>query len=283
MTSGGVAVPKIGEEGEKKKAKKKFLCGSPKRGVGRKGKEGTRGPWLRACGGPDLCLECSNHSRPCLGPPGSPRSSQSPPESPREERFPEAPWGRHRPTEQVSVPLSLPGVAEEPLAARLHLFPPACPLPAASSPSQRPFLPLLQPSLTPVGSQMPRVREGLGEAPREGQPPRGTLLRPHLSSLPFLALQPHPRVNFCPLPPEQCYQPPGVPDDRGPTWVGSHGAPQRLQVSAGGEGRCGSPRRGEGEGSPGVVLCMYSPCSGSVSRGSRQTGASSALEAWMLR
>uniref|UniRef100_A0A8C5LJW5 Thyroid hormone receptor interactor 6 n=2 Tax=Jaculus jaculus TaxID=51337 RepID=A0A8C5LJW5_JACJA len=43
------------------------------------------------------------------------------------------------------------------------------------------------------------------------------------------AHQPHPRVHFCPLPPEQCYQPPGGPEDRGPAWVGSHGAPQRLQ------------------------------------------------------
>ncbi|XP_021483363.1 thyroid receptor-interacting protein 6 isoform X1 [Meriones unguiculatus] len=41
--------------------------------------------------------------------------------------------------------------------------------------------------------------------------------------------QPHPRVSFCPLPPEHCYPPPGAPEDRGPPWVGSHGAPQRLQ------------------------------------------------------
>ncbi|KAH0505769.1 Thyroid receptor-interacting protein 6 [Microtus ochrogaster] len=56
--------------------------------------------------------------------------------------------------------------------------------------------------------------------------PRGALGPPLAHGA---TLQPHPRVNFCPLPPEQCYQPPGVPDDRGPSWVGSHGAPQRLQ------------------------------------------------------
>lgn len=69
------------------------------------------------------------------------------------------------------------------------------------------------------------------------------LLHPHsgLSSL-TSALQPHPRVNFCPLPSEQCYQPPGGPEDRGPTWVGSHGAPQRSQVRAGvGMGCAGGP------------------------------------------
>lgn len=44
-----------------------------------------------------------------------------------------------------------------------------------------------------------------------------------------LAHQPHPRVNFCPLPSEQCYQAPGGPDDRGFPWVGCHGAPQRSQ------------------------------------------------------
>ncbi|KAM9209914.1 thyroid receptor-interacting protein 6 isoform 1-T1 [Dugong dugon] len=43
------------------------------------------------------------------------------------------------------------------------------------------------------------------------------------------ALQPHPRVNFCPLPSEQCYQATGGPEDRGPAWGGSHGAPQHPQ------------------------------------------------------
>ena len=47
------------------------------------------------------------------------------------------------------------------------------------------------------------------------------------------ALQPHPRVNFCPLPSEQCYQTPGGPEDRGLAWVGCHGAPQHSQVSTG--------------------------------------------------
>ena len=47
------------------------------------------------------------------------------------------------------------------------------------------------------------------------------------------ALQPHPRVNFCPLPSEQCYQTPGEPEDRGLAWVGCHGAPQHSQVSTG--------------------------------------------------
>uniref|UniRef100_A0A8C9AAE4 Thyroid hormone receptor interactor 6 n=1 Tax=Prolemur simus TaxID=1328070 RepID=A0A8C9AAE4_PROSS len=56
--------------------------------------------------------------------------------------------------------------------------------------------------------------------------PRGT---PGPPPVPGAALQPHPRVNFCSLPPEQCYQAPGVPEDRGPAWVGSHGAPHRSQ------------------------------------------------------
>lgn len=43
------------------------------------------------------------------------------------------------------------------------------------------------------------------------------------------ALQPHPRVNFCPLPSEQCYQTPGGPEDRGLAWLGCHGAPQHSQ------------------------------------------------------
>ncbi|OWK11349.1 TRIP6 [Cervus elaphus hippelaphus] len=43
------------------------------------------------------------------------------------------------------------------------------------------------------------------------------------------ALQPHPRLNFCPLPSEQCYQTPGGPEDRGLAWVGCHGAPQHSQ------------------------------------------------------
>lgn len=42
VTSGGVVVSKIGEEG-RKKSQKKFLCGSPKRGVRRKRREGAQG------------------------------------------------------------------------------------------------------------------------------------------------------------------------------------------------------------------------------------------------
>lgn len=284
MTSGGVVVPKIGEEGEKKKGQKKFLCGSPKRGGGRKGREGAQGFGLRACGGPDLCLEWSNHSRLCRDPPGFPRSSQSPPESLREERFPEAPWGRHRPMEQVSVPLSHTREWRKSHwpATLLRLFFPARLLPAVSSPSQRGPYPC---ATFPDSYPFP---DAPGTGRRRGAPRRAAFTRYPFSIptsvLSLTALQPHPRVNFCPLPPEQCYQPPGVPDDRGPSWVGSHGAPQRLQVRIGGESRvCGSLSQGEGERSPGVVVYICSPCFGSVSRGSRQTGASSALEAWMLR
>ncbi|KAG8523735.1 Thyroid receptor-interacting protein 6, partial [Galemys pyrenaicus] len=42
-------------------------------------------------------------------------------------------------------------------------------------------------------------------------------------------VQPHQRVNFCPLPSEQCYQVLGGPEDRGLAWTGCHGAPQRSQ------------------------------------------------------
>lgn len=211
-----------------------------------------------------------------------------PPKQPEPSRVPQ---GRALPRGALGPPpahgaskcssLSHPGVAEEPLAG--HSSSPFLPCPAASCCLfPKPEAPILvQPSLTPIHSQTPQVREG--EAPRKGQPSGGTPSPfPRLFSL--TALQPHPRVNFCPLPPEQCYQPPGVPDDRGPSWVGSHGAPQRLQVRLGGEGRvCGSLSRGEDERSPGVVVYICSPWFGSVFRGSRQTGASSALEAWMLR
>ncbi|KAI5128002.1 Serrate Rna Effector Molecule [Manis pentadactyla] len=63
-------------------------------------------------------------------------------------------------------------------------------------------------------------------APQGRALPRGV---PGPPSAHGTALQPHPRVNFCPLPSEQCYQVPGGPEDRGLAWVGCHGAPQRPQ------------------------------------------------------
>ena len=98
----GVAIPKIREEGEKKKKKgqKKFLSWSPKRGVGRK--KGSKSE-PRDSVGPDP-LPGVPLSRPCPGPPGSPRSSRSPLEPLRGERSPEGPRGRPRPTEQVRQP-----------------------------------------------------------------------------------------------------------------------------------------------------------------------------------
>lgn len=63
-------------------------------------------------------------------------------------------------------------------------------------------------------------------APQGRAIPRGTPGPPPAHGA---ALQPHPRVNFCPLPSEQCYQAPGGPEDRGPAWVGSHGVLQRTQ------------------------------------------------------
>ena len=59
----------------------------------------------------------------------------------------------------------------------------------------------------------------------ESAPPRGLGASPAHGA----ALQPHPWVNFCPLPSEQCYQTPGGPEDRGLAWVGCHGAPQHSQ------------------------------------------------------
>lgn len=73
---GGVAVPKIGEEGEKK-SQKKFLSWSPKRGVG--GKKGSKSePW--APWGPDRCLESPipDHVRAHLAPPEAAGARQSP-------------------------------------------------------------------------------------------------------------------------------------------------------------------------------------------------------------
>uniref|UniRef100_A0A9L0SGS8 Thyroid hormone receptor interactor 6 n=1 Tax=Equus caballus TaxID=9796 RepID=A0A9L0SGS8_HORSE len=68
--------------------------------------------------------------------------------------------------------------------------------------------------------------------PEPARAPQGRVLprgAPGPPPAPGAALQPHPRVNFCPLPSEQCYQAPGGPEDRGLAWVGCHGAPQRSQ------------------------------------------------------
>lgn len=100
------------------------------------------------------------------------------------------------------------------------------------------------------------------------------------------ALQPHPRVNFCPLPSEQCYQAPGGPEDRGPAWVGSHGVLQHTQVRA---GIVGWDVRDPLEPSlrdPGQEKAygdLHSSCPGSILRGSLQTGGAFALEAWTPR
>lgn len=162
-----------------------------------------------------------------------------------------------------------------------HLPSPFLPcLPASCCPFPKPEAPVLvQLSLTLGWFPDSQECEG-GELPREGQLYRGTLLQSHLPSLP-LALQPHPRVNFCPLPPEHCYQPPGVPEDRGPTWVGSHGAPQRLQVRSGDEGRVsqGQGERSLGRGCHQYLFFLLCLCL----RDSLQTGGSSALAVWMLR
>jgi hypothetical protein len=207
-------------------------------------------------------------SRPCRGPPGSPQSNQSPTEFFRGERSPEAPQGRHQSTEQVRAP----PVAEEPAATLAHLClsaPAPWPhlLPVAVVSCLCPACPLLKPSLPLAPLPTPRCM-GRRAAQREASM-RCTLLSiPTFGLCPFTAaLQSHPRVNFCPLPSEQCYQAPGGPEDRGPTWVGSHGTPQRLQVRTGVEGLWGkgTPRL-EGEQDPGLErrhcdLC--SPCFGS--------------------
>lgn len=114
-----------------------------------------------------------------------------------------------------------------------------------SLPQAREAPTLVQPSLTPIHSQTPQVREG-GEAPREGQPSRGTP-----SQFPPL---------FSPL------------QHSSPT-PGSIFAPSHLNnvTSLRGYRTIG--------GLPGWGP-MEHP---SACRGSRQTGASSALEAWMLR
>lgn len=68
--------------------------------------------------------------------------------------------------------------------------------------------------------------------PEPARAPQGRALPRGASGPPLAhgaALQPHPRVNFCPLPSEQCYQTPGEPEDRGLAWVGCHGAPQHSQ------------------------------------------------------
>lgn len=90
-----------------------------------------------------------------------------------------------------------------------------------------------------------------------------------------LAHQPHPRVNFCPLPSEQCYQAPGGPDDRGFPWVGCHGAPQRSQVRIGIGGGWEVGASGASD--------LNSPCFFFISRGSPQTGGPCVQEVWMPR
>ncbi|XP_059549593.1 thyroid receptor-interacting protein 6 isoform X2 [Myotis daubentonii] len=71
--------------------------------------------------------------------------------------------------------------------------------------------------------------------PRQPEPPRAPQGRALPRGAPGpppahgAALQPHPRVNFCPVPAEQCYQVPGGLEDRGPAWVGCRGAPPRSQ------------------------------------------------------
>lgn len=146
---------------------------------------------------------------------------------PKQPEPPRAPQGRALPRGALGpppahgaskcFPLARPGAAEEPLATRRRLPSPSArflrsppqargPCPCATFPGSCPF------------PDAPGEKRSLPTA-----------------VLSLTALQPHPRGSFCPLPPEQCYQPPGVADDRGPTWVGSLGAPQRLQVRVGGE------------------------------------------------
>lgn len=94
---GGVVVPKIREEEEKKRQKKFSFLESQTRCGTEEGLK-ARGPRLQ-----DRCLEYPR-SRPCRGPPGCPRSSRSPPEPLRGGRSHEAPRGLHRPMEQHSSP-----------------------------------------------------------------------------------------------------------------------------------------------------------------------------------
>ncbi|XP_007534864.1 thyroid receptor-interacting protein 6 [Erinaceus europaeus] len=67
-----------------------------------------------------------------------------------------------------------------------------------------------EPARAPLGRALPRAAS---------RPPPAHGVAPH----------PHPRVNFCPLPSEQCYSTPGAPDDRGLAWGSCHGGPQRSQ------------------------------------------------------
>lgn len=176
-----------------------------------------------------------------------------------------------------------PGHQRSPLSCGccLPLSPPLPPLPKPGWTS---------PPLPPRGPPclLPRPRTpgaGVGawgrgeEGPKTAASTSVTLSFPNptftLSSL-NPALQPHPRVNFCPLPSEQCYQAPGGPEDRGLAWVGCHGATQRSQVSTGigGWGGLGQERR---------PCDLLSPCFCSIPRGSPQTGGACAQEVWMLR
>lgn len=93
--TGGVAVPKIGEEGEKK-GQKKFLSWSSKRGVGQK-----KGPRPESWGyvGPDRCLESPDpgHVGAHLAPPKAAGACKSPSGESTPPRCPGAaasPWSR---------------------------------------------------------------------------------------------------------------------------------------------------------------------------------------------
>lgn len=160
---------------------------------------------------------------------------------PRQLEPARAPQGR-------ALPRGAPGPPPAHGAGKAAPVPPRRPLAILSSPSPsgscllplacpcHPFPEALPASCSALGLQV-----GGGGRGEEG-PMRAASISVTLPSFPIptlalfsltLAHQPHPRVNFCPLPSEQCYQAPGGPDDRGFPWVGCHGAPQRSQVRIG--------------------------------------------------
>lgn len=279
MTSGGVVVSKIGEEGRKNKPEKSFFAGVPNEACDGKGAKGRKAPGLSLVRALTSVWSEVTLFQTMSGP------TWLPPKQPEPSRVPQGralPRGTLGPPTAHGASKCSPHIPRSGRRATGHLPSPFLPcLSASCCPFSKPeALVLVQVSLTLSPFPDSQVGEG-GEAPQKGGFNEVPSPQSHLSSLP-LVLQPHPRVNFCPLPPEQCYQPPGVPEDRGPTWAGSHGAPQHLQVRIGGEGRISLGVKVR-DAKVGVVICICSSCFGSCPRGSLQTGESSALEVWMLR
>lgn len=156
VTSGGVVLSKIGEEGKKKKARKSFFAGVPNGAWGRKGGKGLKAPAAGLVGVLTSVWSGATLFQTMSGPTWLPPKQPEPSRVPQGRALPRGTLGP--PTAHGArkcSPLPHPGVAEEPLATFLNLFFLAYLLPAVPSPSQRPLLLCKFPQLL-VHPQTPR-------------------------------------------------------------------------------------------------------------------------------